>query len=529
MKEPLIALLGMTTALCLQVPASARPARVQETVDSTRITLELQDTDVRDALRMVAKQGGLDLVMSNKVKGTLSLDLGGASLREALEAIVSIAGFQYELAGDILTVGTREELEERARRFTGSVPEVQAPSDGQQVLVLQLRYVDAERLMPVVEKLLGEGGKASVLKSPDALTQEHRPAENRTADARSLQIGSRLSTSTQGQAARSHTLIVVDAPERLDRIQEVVRTLDRKPVQVLIEARFVEVALDNDHKLGIDWNVVASASGASAPHTFPFGESSLGSFDPMVAGGSPGGIFPNAPNSVTTPASPGLFTFGTLDFSAFSAVLRMIQKDARVQIVSNPRLVVGDRQTATILVGERFPVLSATISEFGTVTETLDHYEPIGVQLEVTPSVLEDDEIELFVRPSTSSLGPAVEGSSGLTVARINTRQIDTSVTAKDSQTVVLGGLITERESVATNRVPFLGSVPLLGKLFTHESTQLERVDLVVFLTVTILRDGLGELSDADREMLSRSYSDASGAPPGTRSALEYSPATPQY
>jgi type IV pilus assembly protein PilQ len=527
--KPPVPLLVVRVALALLVVAGA--ARAQETPESAPISLELQGADVRDALRLVAKQGGLDLVMGSDVGGTISLELSEVTLQDALDAISRIGGFQHEIAGNVITVASLDELLERARaRQEYERAAQEGPAPEQEVLVLQLQYVDAGRVAPVVEKLLGEGGTVTVLKTPDLLAQERRAADVRPADARNIQIGSRLSTTSQGQPARSHTLVVVDVPERLARIREVVAGLDVKPLQVLIEARFVEVSLDDDHKLGIDWNVIASATGAAAPHTFPFGNSTLGSFDPHVIGGSPGGIFPEAPDSVTTPAGPGLFTFGTLDFSSFAAVLEMIERDSRVEVVSNPRIVVGDRQTATILVGERFPILSATISEFGTVTETLDHYEPIGVQLEVTPSVLNDDEIDLFVRPSTSSLGQAVSGSSGLTVARINTRQIDTSVSCRDGQTVVLGGLITTHEERVTDKVPFLGSVPLLGRLFTHESTRLQRVDLVVFLTVTLLEEGL--LGARDEEMLSRSAAllgggDAAGG--RARTPLEYSPAAPQY
>jgi len=523
----LCAMLGLSAVLMPEVHAAARANQIQDSLDSTRLSLELVDSDIRDALRMVAKQGGLNIVMSSRVTGTVSLQLTQATVREALEAIVTVGGFHHEIKGSIFTVTSKEETEARAQQppVTPNPASEERPREPQ-VLVLQLRYIDAERVKPVIEPLLGEGGTVTVLKTPDVVSQEHRQVDSRPADARSLTIGSRLSTNSQGQPARSHTLVVVDAQARLDRISEVVRGLDVRPVQILIEARFVEVSLDEGQKLGIDWNVIAGANGAAAPHTFPFGDSSLGSYGPNVAGGSPSGVFPEAPNSVTTPGAPGLFTFGTLDFTRFAAVLEMIQTDSNLQVVSNPRIVVGDRQTATILVGERFPILSATISEFGTVTEALDHYEPIGVQLEVTPSVLNEDEVELYVRPSTSSLGPEVSGSSGLTVARINTRQIDTAVMAKNSQTIVLGGLITTRTDEVVDKVPFLGSIPLLGKLFTHQTTRNERVDLVVFLTVTILGDGT--LSEADRRMLSRSLA---GGPPAreTRSELEYAPSAPQY
>lgn len=522
-------MLVMAAALIVPAAAAAQAVAKEAPLDDPRITLELLDADIRDALRLIARQGDVNIVISNKVTGTVTLELRDASLRETLDAIVKIGGFQYTIENNIVTVSTIAELLDQRRQWEElKPPPDEPPPTVQEVLLLELQYVDAERVLPVVEKLLSEGGTVALLKTSDHVAEDHNTIGVDPADGSDLQIGGRLSTTSQGQPAKSHTLVVVDLPERLDRIREVVESIDTKPVQVLIEARFVEISLDDEHKLGIDWNMVAAGAGAATPHTFPFGDSTLGSFDPHVISGSPGGVFPSAPNSVSTPTEAGLFTFGTLDLSTFTAVLQMIQRDSRIQVVSNPRIVVGDRHTATILVGERFPIFSTTVSDFGTVIEQLDHYEPIGVQLEVTPSVLNDDEIELFVRPSTSSLGPIVEGSTGLMVARINSRQIDTAVTVKDSQTVVLGGLITTRGVEERSRVPFLGSLPVLGKLFSHSSTRVERIDLVIFLTVAIIREH--GLTDAQREMFQETA--PGGDPLRTTSVgtqLEYSPSAPQY
>jgi type IV pilus assembly protein PilQ len=490
------------------------------------ISLKLLDTDIRDALRLVAEQGGVNLVMSNEVSGSITLDLVDVSLQQALDGIVSVGGFDYSIHDNVVTVSTLTELLEQARQreeFVASNQGASAPR--RDVLVLKLRYVDGERMMSVIEPLLAEGGTVTMLKTADHIAKSNGSPQGGGAPGGAemgLQIGTQLSTSTQGQPAKSHTLVVVDLPERLETIESVVESIDVRPMQVVIEARFVEVSLDDTSKLGIDWNVLAGASGAGAPHTFPFGQSSLGSYDPSVVGGAPMGVFPGAPASVTTPTTAGLFTFGTLDLTAFTAVLQMIRTDARVQVVSNPRIVVGDRHTATILVGERYPILSANVSEFGSVTEQLDRYEPIGVQLEVTPSVLGDDEIELFVRPSTSSLGPLVTGSTGISVARINSRQIDTAVTVRDKQTIVLGGLFTTRDSKETKRVPYLGSIPIVGKLFRHTSKAVVRVDLVVFLTVGIEQEH--SLTSKQREMFESSAAGANASfeELGDQSQLEY-------
>ena len=520
------------SALVLQGAALAgvmpQAPTTQESAQDKLVDLAVVDTDIRDALRLVARQCGVNMAISNEVQGKITLELEQASLAETLDAIVAIGGFQYTITGKIVTVQTLAELlEQRKQRdeFRELTQQVLAPDP--QTLVLELRYVDAERIEPIVKSLLSETGSVSILKSSDHVARDRGGAGEGASSQSELQIGTKLSTSSVGEPAKSHTLVILDEPDRLARIRSVVASIDVKPPQVVIAARFVEISLDDEQRLGIDWNVLAQMNGASTPHTAPFGSSSLGSIDPLVEGGSPGGIFPPASPTITSPGQPGLFTFGTLDFTTFSAILEMIQSYSDIRIVSNPSVTVRDRHTATILVGERYPILSANISEFGTVTEQLDHYEPIGVQLAVTPSVL-GDEVELLVRPSSSSLGPDVEGSTGLGVARINSRQIDTLVTVKDGQTVVIGGLITTRDVATKTRVPFLGSVPLVGRLFQHDGKTKERVDLVIFLTVSINQEN--GLTPEQRGLFEDAIQGADTLlSPRQRAELELVPSPPQF
>ncbi len=522
---PCLALTGLLLAGDGEVP---QPESTQ--VDGAPlVSIEFADADIRQALHLVAKQGGVNMIVSNDVQGTISMDLENATLEETLDAIMAVGGYRYERDGNIVTVQSLEGLLEQRDQVAKLAPPPLPPPalPEAEALVLRLRYVDAERVIPIVQGLLGEGGSVSMLETADHLTQRHSGGGNFQsgggsagpaatfgggaqglggaggglpgggvngaggpggANGPGLQIGSRLDSTTVGEPAKSHTLVVVDRPEPLARIESVVRKLDEKPPQVVIEARFIEIALDHDQRLGIDWNAVARLSGAAVPTTLPLGSSSLGEFGPVLDGVAGSGLFPPAPPTVSIPGQPGLFTFGTLDFSAFSAVLEMIQRNTDVELVSNPRIVVGDRHTATILVGERYPILSANISEFGTVTEQLDRYEPIGVQLSVTPSVV-GNEVDLLVRPSTSTLGADVSGSTGLVVARINSRQIDTQVRVRDGQTVVIGGLINSREAETVSEVPILGQIPLLGGLFRSTQHRTERIDLTVFLTVNVLTE----------------------------------------
>ena len=288
------------------------------------IDLHLLDTDIRDALRLVAAQSGINLVVSNEVQGKITLDLQGVTLSDALDAISKAGGWGYSVDGAIVTVTGRTVAPAEAIPTVEAAPD---PAAELGALVIKLRFVDAERVLPVIEMLLSEAGSVSALKTSDQVGQADAGGTQAAGSGGNLQIGAPLSSSSKGTPAKSHTLVAVDTPARLARIQEVVDRIDVKPMQVLIEARFVEVSLDDTHKLGIDWNMIASASGAATPHTFPFGGADLGSYGPEVDGGSAGGVFPNAPNSVTSPAGAGLFTFGALDFSSLSAVLELMESD----------------------------------------------------------------------------------------------------------------------------------------------------------------------------------------------------------
>ncbi len=196
--------------------------------------------------------------------------------------------------------------------------------------------------------------------------------------------------------------------------------------------------------------------------------------------------------------SAGL-ALGTIDLSQLTALVQANQSDNAIRLLANPRLLVYNNHSASILVGERYPILQATITDFGTVTEAFSEYIPVGVQLEVTPTIMMDGRISMLVHPSTSALGDDVVGTTGLRVARIRTRELDTRVIMNDSQTIVLGGLISDRKIHQANKVPGLGDLPGLDILFRQENPRSERVDLLVFLTAHV--ESAAEVSDRDREV----------------------------
>jgi hypothetical protein len=160
-------------------------------------------------------------------------------------------------------------------------------------------------------------------------------------------------------------------------------------------------------------------------------------------------------------------------------------------------MLVFNNHSASILVGERYPIFEANITDEGTLTEAFDTYIPVGIQLEVTPTIMTNGKVSLLVHPVTSSLGDDVVGTTGLRVRRILTREIDTRVIMGDGQTIVLGGLISDRKTRVVNKTPGLGDLPVLDIFFRQENPRSERVDLLVFMTVRI--EGATDIGERDR------------------------------
>src|SRR5262249_50781318 len=177
--------------------------------------------------------------------------------------------------------------------------------------------------------------------------------------------------------------------------------------------------------------------------------------------------------------------------------LQAHQEDSAVRLLANPRMLVYNNHTSSILVGEKYPLLTSTITDQGTTTESFDSYIPIGVQLSVTPTILADGRVSLVVHPATSALGREFVGSTGLRIARILTREIDTRVVMRDGDTIVLGGLISDRKTNDVAKVPGLGDIPVLDIFTRQERPREERVDLLVFLTAFV--EKAAEMTDEEK------------------------------
>jgi type II secretory pathway component GspD/PulD (secretin) len=472
------------------------------------ITLNINKAEIGDALRLVAEQGGLNLVIGPDVKGEVSVYLSNAKLDTALKSIAVNNGFVYSVDEGVISVA----------KPIDSSANVAAPPTVTRVFTL--RSMDAERVRDALEYALTRWGKMKVLNENsqpgygvtrlDSLggdasgsgssggsgssSSSGRSSSGNSNNSSNSNSGSGSGATGPGgvggnnQARNAQKLVVTDVKENVDRIAELIADLDKLPPQVLIEARIVEMSTNLQRQLGIDWNVNVLANGPVLNHELPL------DWRAGFAGGSQ--IMYRRDGSAYTTTGMAL---GSVDFSQFSALLRVHASDNAVRLLANPRLLVYNNHSASILVGERYPILQANITDFGTVTEAFDTYIPVGVQLEVTPTIMLDGTISMLVHPATSALGDDVVGTTGLKVARILTREIDTRVIMHDGQTIVLGGLISDRNERHVDKIPGLGDVPILDIFFRQESPHSDRVDLLIFLTAHL--EDATQMSERDQRV----------------------------
>lgn len=277
--------------------------------------------------------------------------------------------------------------------------------------------------------------------------------------------------------ANSNALIIGGRPELIDGLESLVRQLDIPRAQVLVEAIIAELSTDKARELGVQFATVAEDGSPAA---------GLTSFSD---GGS------NIANIAAEPESVGSgLTLGALergsDGTDFGALLRAIASDSDNNVLSTPSLVTLDNQEAELLVGQNVPLVTGrftgeTVGDEGgrSPFQTIER-EDVGVTLTITPQINEGDAVQLEIEQEVSSISETAQAADLVT----STRSIDTTVLVEDRQTLVLGGLIDDNVRTQREQVPLLGSLPVVGHLFRHDSTDTSERTLMVFLRPRIMR-----------------------------------------
>jgi type II secretory pathway component GspD/PulD (secretin) len=296
--------------------------------------------------------------------------------------------------------------------------------------------------------------------------------------------------------ARTSQIVVVATHPELDAVTNLVAKLDTPTRQVLIETRLVEVSSSPQSKKGIDW------AGTLGGQHVSFGNNLLSSQNSFAPGAPISGILGTNGLSlnqqqlsslgVVANTASGLGTMGFLNADGLSAVLSFLNASSDAQVVSTPRIVTLDNQTAEISVTRGFPVFNVSAGTANTSGGSSITYSNVGTVLQVTPRISAGDKIWLKVHPEVSSFFGTVSKTVGGQVFQadlFDNRHFDTQVLIPNEHTLVLGGLVKDSPNSTRNKVPLLGDVPLLGYAFRSESKSMDKQNLLIFITPTIVQD----------------------------------------
>jgi len=444
---------ALTNAQAPAVADKASSPSDQLNNDNGLVSLDFQDADIKNVLKVLAFKSGLNIVAAPDVTGVVTIQLNNVPWQKALEVILSTYGYGYERKGNIITVMTIENLK-KYREDSASL-------QSQETLISKtfvLSFSKAADVMKVIEKMKSTRGFINF-------------------------------------DERTNALIVRDLENNVELISEVIKSIDTITPQVMIETKVIETDVDNTDNLGIDWVLQASMTGASSPTIFPFTQKGFGS-------GGTSSFFPsNTTFGASNATAPGIgsatapgFTYGTINASSLSATLQILSSHSNTKILSNPRIVTLDHEKAIFNVGLQYPLPNYTFNaQTGAQELNGFTYKPIGIIFEVTPHVNNAGLITLDLHPQISSMGPLVSLSTGSTstapliIPEINNQETETKVMVEDGKTLVIAGLISDSKVFTRTKVPLLGDIPWLGALFSKNNTEITRKELLIFLTPHII------------------------------------------
>jgi general secretion pathway protein D len=351
-------------------------------------------------------------------------------------------------------------------RLRAIISHLDTPLDrGGNTKVIYLKYAEATAL---VEVLLGVGTKVE-----EEVQQAKGGAAAPTVQQKGL-------FDIQADEA-TNALVITAPPDVMLSLESVIRQLDVRRAQVYVEAVIAEVGADKSRQLGVQWIFDGSGNGVGPVGIINF--TNVGTSIGDIAGAIIDGQLP----SLTGGTTVGI---GDLRGNTrFAAVLKALANDADTNILSTPTLVTMDNEEAEIIIGENVPFVTGSFTSAGGVGsvnpfQTVQR-EDVGLTLRIKPQINEGDAIKLDIEQEVSNISDSTAGVDIIT----NKRAIKTSVIVGDNQIVVLGGLLEDRLTQSTQKVPFLGDIPVLGYLFRSTASSLEKTNLMVFIHPSILRE----------------------------------------
>lgn len=459
----------------------------EEALASEFVTINVKDANIAEVLKAYSLQTGQSIVVGpDVVSDNVNVRLNNIPWEEALDVILKPYGFGYRVVGDTIVISKLENI------VTVEGIEPLASK------VFNLRYLDAYDIKDICTAQLTSRGKFTILETKGLPGWEFG-GEGTGGAATEAGIRRRKK---KEQIQKSKTFVITDVPSAITKIEDIIEEMDILPEQVLIEAKFLEISSGGLTDIGLDY--ISAMENVQQDDTPTAPDTTLLEPELLKVLAMSQGI----PNPLNTAAAGSFSQDGGIRLShsvlndwGADMLFAFMATDDDANVLSSPKVLTLNNQEAAILVGKKFPIIesqSNSGSGGSSITSTrLDYYENIGIQLNVIPQVCDSEYVNMIVHPAVSEIEgfeagvvtAGTEAQSGTQYPILKVREAETQIMIKSSETAIIGGLQEERDREAIKKVPLLGDIPFLGRLFRRETLTKEKVDLLIFIKASIVEN----------------------------------------
>ncbi|MEN8384279.1 type IV pilus secretin PilQ family protein [Acinetobacter towneri] len=470
--------------ISLKRPVDKNPfkPRAAQSYTGKKISLDFQDIEVRRVLQLLADFTGINMVAADTVQGNITLRLKDVPWDQALDIILKTKNLDKRRNGNVIWIAPVSELikaeEEEAKAIAQSVK--LAPL---QTEYIQLNYAKAAD----IEKLITEGKNAS-----NSRTGSNT---NTGTDPLGDSVGSLLSPrGTVSVDPRTNTLIINDTSAKIDQIRQMIDLLDVSVKQVMIEARIVRATTDFTKEMGVKWGILSQGITNNNHLLVGGSDTTLWNLrEPEKDDDTGGWKYEierpqnlNVDLGVTSPGASRI-AFGLISLSDFMLDLELsaLQADGYGEVISTPKVLTADKQNAKVASGTQIPYQSSEGGGVNAVSTT--EFIDATLSLDVTPSITPDGKVQMQLNITSDSPGtPTPTGQ-----LTINKNAVNTNVLVDNGETVVLGGIFEQQTANSQTKVPFLGDIPYIGRLFRKDIKSDNKRELLIFVTPRIVNDSV--------------------------------------
>ncbi|MCF7870917.1 MAG: tetratricopeptide repeat protein [Candidatus Omnitrophica bacterium] len=451
-----------------------------------KVSLDLRSMGIIDTLNFLAKEGNLNIVATNNVKGRVTLFLKNVAIKDMLDIIMFTHDLAMVIDNNVITIMTEKEYEAiHGEEYT----------DKRAVETIQLKYADPAKVGDILEGLKSTIGKIIIdpntatillmdtppkieamkeaIKRVDIPTVKRVvPTETKAFEldyAEVADIEDQISECLEEDIGsvqadtRTNTFVVKALPHNMRRVEKLIEAFDAQTKSVFIDAQILELTISDDYYYGLDWSkIFRSSDDLQLDGVFPF-TSSGSSFMKL--------------------------TMGELASTDYDATIQVLKDIGEVKIVSSPQIYVNNNQEAQFMVGSReaYVTTTTTTGEATTTTSESVEFIDVGVNLYVTPVINKQGYVRLHIKPEVSSVRDWLETTEGNEIPIVETSNVETDVLVKDGQTIIMAGLIKESQEKEEKKLPLFGDIPFLGNAFKSVKKEKERKELVILLTPSVI------------------------------------------